>query len=162
MPQTDNKKDNSQVRSEMGNKEVLESSYTIIRYAGFILPNRYRNLIRSRWMRSFRHGNHYIGLCDSDSYFEAYSRYIDRILCRLTIVRFAVLSEDHDVVLGFSIMELGQYGTILHYVHVQKDYRQQGIAKKLVPPFDTFTHLTKTGMKLWSTKAPKAKFNPFI
>ncbi len=75
-----------------------------------------------------------------------------------TLVRVAVLSDDPDVALGFSVSE----GHVLHYVHTQKDVFRQGIARSLVPfEVKVLTHLTKTGMMLWSTKLPEAIFNPF-
>ena len=134
-------------------------SYSIIRYAGRELPGAYHNLILSRWMRSFRYGNDYIRLIDSDSYFIAYGRYIRGILKTVnSIVRLAVLTDDTDVALGFSVIR----NRTLDYVHVQKDYRHQGIGRMLVPEYiESFTHLTKTGIKLWSTKMPEAKFDPF-
>jgi hypothetical protein len=135
-------------------------SYTVIRYAGRSLPDIYRNLVLSKWMRSFRYGNDYIKLADSDSYYFAYSIYINRILNLLpdTLVRLAVLTSDTDVVLGFSVIR----GRILDFVHVHKDQRRQGIGRSLVPDYiERFTHLTRTGMKLWPTKMPKCKFDPF-
>jgi GNAT superfamily N-acetyltransferase len=111
-------------------------------------------------MRSYRYGNEYIKLIDSDHYFESYSIFINRILCDPhTIVRIAVLSDNLDVALGFSVMRMAT----LDYVHVHKDCRKQGIAKMLVPfSISTFTHLTKIAAKLWSTKAPNAKLKPFV
>lgn len=138
-------------------QEEIVDSYSIIAHKS--LPQKYLNLVRTKWMRSFRYGNVYIKLTDSNSYFKAYSPYLDRLIYQpQTTVRLAVLDSDQDIVLGFSVTS----GNVLHYVFVGKDYRFQGIAKLLVP-FDIteFTHLTKTGLKLWSTKAPQAKFNPF-
>jgi hypothetical protein len=75
------------------------------------------------------------------------------------VIRFAVLSDDVDVVLGFSVSE----DKTLHYVHTNKDTRKQGIAKSLVPfEVEIITHLTKMGMMLWSTKLPGALFHPFF
>ncbi len=111
-------------------------------------------------MRSFRYGNDYMKLADSDSYYRSYEIYLTLLLYKPeAVVRLAVLTDDPDVALGFSVVR----GPILDYVHVHKDFRKQGIGKKLVPnDIETITHLTKTGMKLWSTKLPKATFDPFI
>lgn len=137
------------------------ASYKVISYGGDIypLPERYRNLIYSKWMRSYRHGNDYIKLSDSDSYYSAYRRHIDRVLeFKDTVVRLAVLTDDLDVVLGFSVSR----GTILDYVHVHKDMRRMGIGKKLIPPGIAWvTHLTKTGLTIWGSKYSDWKFNPF-
>lgn len=129
-------------------------------HKGRLLPRQYLNLVRARWMRSYRHNNDYMKLIDSDSYYQAYSKYIMSILGREeTIVRLAVLEEDSDVTLGFGVSE----NTTLHYVEVPTAYRRQGIGGGLVPTdIKWFTHLTKTGIKLWAEKFPQAKFNPFI
>ena len=143
----------------MANQEEI-ASYEIHLYAGKDVPKRYINLIRSRWMRSYKHDNDFMKLADPEGYYFSYSGYIESILNRpRTDVRFAVLSDDDDVVLGFSVTE----ANILHYVHVPKAYRKNGIAKMLLPDkIDWFSHLTKIGIKLWATKVPHAKFNPFV
>ena len=129
-------------------------------HEGKWLPKQYVNLVRSRWMRSYRRCNDYMRLVDADSYYHAYSNYITVVLGRpRTIVRLAVLSDDNDVALGFSVCEL----KVLHYVDVPKVYRKKGIGRSLVPEqIEWFTHLTRIGARLWSTKAPHAKFSPFI
>lgn len=142
----------------MENKEDLDLCEVHV-YAGKDVPNQYLNLIRSRWMRSYRHDNGFMKLTHAEAYYFAYSNYVDGVLRRPNSeVRFAVLSDDSDVVLGFSVTE----GNILHYVHVPKSYRKHGIARILLPnTIDWFTHLTNLGMQLWAEKVPDAKFNPF-
>lgn len=153
----------------MGHTEAVSHSYTIYVYPGALLPKQYLNFVFSRWAKSYRHGNDYIKLCDSDSYFAAYRKYILALLLRPeTRVRIAALSDEMDIALGFAVIR----EKILDYVHVHKDFRKQGIGRYLVgiPHMETphnntkieeFTHLTKTGMKLWPTKLAHAKFNPF-
>lgn len=132
------------------------ASYEVIRYERHCLPLQYCNLILSKWARSFRYGNDYIRLMDADNYFQSYSRYIQRVLgLTETTVRLALLPDDSDVVLGFSVVT----NKTLQYVHVHKDARRQGIARALIPTdVDSFTHLTKLAMRLWPTKMPNAKF----
>ena len=141
------------------NKIEKESLCNIKKYSGAVLPSNYQNFVIARWLRSFRYGNDYIKLVDSDSYYEAYGRYVRNVLeQQSTIVRLAVLEDNPDVAFGFSVSA----GKVLHYVYVGLDYRNQGIGKHLVPiEVSEFTHLTKTGLKLWTSHAPKAKFNPF-
>lgn len=143
----------------MGNKKEIACTYTIYAYPGVDFPDQYKNFVRSKWIRSYRYGNDFIKLADADSYFATYTYYITTLILKPeTIVRLALLTEDTDVALGFSVSR----GNILDYIHVHKDYRKSGIGMKLLPKnIDTFTHLTKTGMKLWPTKMPQAKFNPF-
>lgn len=147
---------------KMPSKETvkpLKSSYSVVPYQGQSLPESYKNLVYAKWLRSLRYGNDYFKLIDSDSYFKAYHKYIEHLLSRPSlIVRFAVLTEDPDVVLGFSVSE----GTTLHYVHVHMDNRRLGIGRSLVPfEVKTITHITKIGLSIWNAKMPHAVFNPF-
>lgn len=116
-------------------------------------------MIYSKWMKSLRYGNDYFKLAESGPFFSAYQKYISSILARNECsVRIAALSDEPDTCLGFSVSE----GDTLHYVHVQKVQRNQGIAKSLVPcHVATITHLTKAGMRIWAEKMPHAKFNPW-
>lgn len=137
----------------------MADTYEIKKFSGHVVPANYINFIFLKWMKSFRFGNEYIKLSDSGTYYAAYHRYISNILQTPGVdIRLAVLSDNPDVALGFSAVR----GLVLHYVFVGKDYRLQGIAKKLVPvDINEFTHLTKTGLRLWSTELPEAIFNPF-
>lgn len=136
-----------------------QSSYKVEAYLGKSFPKQYENLIYSKWMRSLRKGNDYFKLIDSASYYKTYQHYLGYVLNRdFTIVRLAILSEDSDVVLGFSVSEKN----ILHYCYTNVDMRKQKIALSLVPfEVQTITHLTKTGMTIWNKKFPNAIFNPF-
>lgn len=142
----------------MGNfeKAIVE----VHKHEGKKLPVQYLNLVRSRWMRSYRRHNDFIKLIDAASYFGAYEPYVVGVLNRpTTIVRLAVLQEDRDVVLGFSVSQ----GSVLHYVDVPTPNRRQGIGKSLVPQeIGWFSHITRIGMKIWPSKFPNAKFSPFI
>lgn len=143
----------------MADQKEIESVCKIKICKGDRLPDTYRNFIIARWTRSFRYGNDYMRLTDSDSYYNAYSRYVQSILEQPhTLVRIAILADTPDVAFGFAVTAK----EVLHYVYVGLDYRSQGIGRLLVPgPISEFTHLTKAGLKLWPTKNPEAKFNPF-
>lgn len=168
MSQTDDKVHNQEIRTDLGvegvepiavKPQMANDSYKIITTLGSRIPKEYNNLVYSKWLRTLRSGNDYFKLIDSKSYYEVYHKYIGHVLAKpMTVVRFAVLSEDEDVVLGFSVSQ----EHILHYVYTHKDNRRQGIAKELIPfEVKTITHLTKTGLILWNSKIPEAKFNPF-
>jgi len=137
----------------------IEATCKIKICKGDRLPDTYRNFIIARWTRSFRYGNDYMRLIDSDAYYKAYTKYIESLLQQPnTLVRIAILADTPDVAFGFAVTSK----EVLHYVYVGLDYRRLGIGKLLVPgPISEFTHLTKTGLKLWPAKASKAKFNPF-
>lgn len=143
----------------MADKETVATTYYTKVYPGHLLPQTYLYFVIMRWARSFRYGNDYIRLTDSAAYFDRYKSYISKILqFENSVVRLAVLSDDPDVALGFSVVS----GNTLHYVYVGTDYRHNGIGTMLVPlEVKDFTHLTKVGLKLWKKKAPRAIFNPF-
>lgn len=137
-----------------------ESLVEIHLYEGRHLPKQYLNLVRSRWSRSYKHSNAYMKLVYAEAYYNWYSVYIMHILNRPnTVVRLAMLADDLDVILGFSVIE----GDALHYVEVKGDYRRMGIGRNLVPEkIVYFSHITKIGARIWATKAPYARFNPFV
>lgn len=148
----------SSVHGETVKQGVL-SSYTVKAYQARLLPSPYQGLVYSKWLRSLRYGNDYFKLVDPDAYYRAYHKYITTILAWSdSVVRLAVLSEDPDVVLGFSVAR----GKILDYVHVHKHQRRMGIGTSLIPSgIDTISHVTKTGLSIWGSKYGHWLFNPF-
>lgn len=139
--------------------EKKKNVYKVRAFLGKDVPEIYKNLIYARWLRTLRYGNEYFYLIDSDTYYKTYKAYIDQILQRPdTVVRLALLDEDEDIALGFSISEV----RTLHYCHVQVDTRNQGVGTSLIPfKIETITHLTKHGLNWWNKSFPTAKFNPF-
>jgi len=151
---------------ETGTTELLpetpseeKTTYSVIPHLGADLPEIYRNMILSKWMRTLRFGNDYFKLIDSDGYYEAYQAYIKILLSRpQCIVRLAVITDSPDVCLGFSVSE----PEVLHYVWSHKENRRIGVATALLQfPFKYITHLTTTGMGIWNKKYPTVSFNPF-
>ena len=142
------------------------SSYKVLSFKGAELPAQYVAMVFSKWLRSQRYGNDLLKLVDSDSYYATYKILIGNILMQPScVVRIAVLSDDHDVALGFSVCR----DKIIDYVHVHKDYRRQGIATSLLShvPQDgegwTTSAITKTFNIFWPHKVfQKMIFNPFI
>jgi len=120
-------------------------------------PEQYHAYVCARWKRSLRYGNDYFRLIKPECFYAAYDIHLANLLPDATI-RLAVLAEDHDVCLGFSVSR----GTVLDYVHVHKDYRGKGIGRKLVPEgIDTISNLTKSALAIWGTKCPRWSFNPY-
>lgn len=136
-----------------------KTTYSVISYAGPELPEMYRNMILAKWLRTLRFGNDFFRLVDSLSYFSSYQKYIKALLAKPDcVVRLAVLTDERDTCLGFSVGRTD----ILDYVWSHKDNRKIGVAKSLVQfPFSAVTHLTTTGMVIWSKKFPAAVFDPF-
>lgn len=144
---------------EAGTNEIQEkSTYSVISF-GHSLPENYKGVVYAKWMQSLRYGNQFFYLADSKSYYEAYQKYIDMLRARpKSLLRIACLTDDVDVVLGWSLIE----DHTLHYVYVVKEQRRLGIAKSLVPTeIKQISHLTKIGMTIWNNKLKSAKFNPF-
>ncbi len=139
---------------------IPQSSYSVISFPASKLPETYQNFVKSKWKRTLRHGNDYFKLSDSDSFFSNYEKYLTHLFGRRdSVIRLAVLTEDPDVVLGFSLIE----GNALHYVYVQHEQRNRGIGRSLVPvKIEVISHLTKAGMSVWHSKLPNAVFDPFF
>lgn len=136
-----------------------QSSYSVIAFQGAKLPEGYRNVVLSNWLRSLRQGNDYFKLVEPKSYYEAYERYVKHIIQRPdTLLRMAVLSDDHDVVLGWSCMER----KVLHYVFVRSEQRAKGVGQALTASgFEVITHITRAGIQIWNEKYKQVTFNPF-
>ncbi len=150
------------LRKSLGNNVTEESSsYSILAFPASKLPEQYLPLVYSKWLRSLRHGNPVFGKVPSDVYYEKYHKFIEHLMLKPdAIIRLAVLSDDHDVVLGFSVTR----EDVLDYVHVHKDHRKIGVAIALIPnSVTTFSHLTLTWLKIWQTRLryKSLKFNPF-
>ncbi len=172
MAQTDNKVPNPEVRAQARDKVLgaapvepplekrkEESSYSVIAYLGQSLPKNYEGLVFAKWLRTLRQGNSFFKLAEPASYYAHYQLYISKILNSPgAIVRLAVLTEDPDVVFGFSVSR----GEILDYVYVHKDARRKHVGKSLVNfDFKFVTHLTTVGMTIWAAKYPEVQFDPF-
>jgi ribosomal protein S18 acetylase RimI-like enzyme len=141
--------------------EVTLPTYTVLSVKASELPEAYRPLIYSKWLRSLRFGNELFKKVDSDEYYANYQKYLENLMAKPdSLVRLAVLTDDKDVVLGFSVSR----EDVLDYVHVHTDHRRQGIGKAVLPKhFTTFTHLTFTATGIWrkNMKYRQLKFNPF-
>lgn len=136
------------------------SSYKILSLKSFDLSSGdVKSFVYSKWLRSLRYENDFFKLVAAEAYWEAYQHYLDVLLSKPeSMLRLAVLDDEPDVILGFSVTR----ANILDYVYVHKHQRRLGIGAKLVPEdIDTITHLTKTGLAIWGTKRQSWKFNPF-
>lgn len=136
-----------------------KASYSIISFPAKDLPTRYVSVVRGEWKKSLRYGNDHFKLVEQAHYFWAYERYIEMLTQRPdALIRLAVLTDDHDTVLGWCFTR----GDKLDYVWVQRDQRNQGICKALVPKYiTTITHITKNGLRIWADKAPQLTYKPF-
>lgn len=136
-------------------------SYSVISYKTSELPKQYEAMVFSRWLRSLRNGAPWFEHIDSEAFYKNYHSYIENLMQKPdSLIKLAILTEDPDVVLGFSVSR----ENVLDYVHVQHEQRKQGIGSKLLPPMmTTMSHLTQLGMEIWQkrVKYKHLKFNPF-
>jgi len=141
--------------------EVTQPTMSVLSLKASELSDSIRHMIAARWIRSLRFGNQLFKKVDPDQYYANYSKYIENLMAKPdSLVRLAVLTDDKDVVLGFSVSR----EDVLDYVHVHTDHRRQGIGKAVLPKhFTTFTHLTFTATDIWrkNPKYRQLKFNPF-
>lgn len=135
------------------------SGYKVVSLSAHEVVGDARHFVYASWLKSLRYGNDYFKIIDQAAYFGAYERYISHLLAQVNaVVRLAVLTDDPDVILGFSVSR----GNVLDYVYVLKDQRRQGVGERLVPPgIDTLSHLTRTGITIWQSKYKHWKFDPF-
>jgi len=134
-------------------------TYSIISFPSAKLPDQYKGLVFSCWLKTLRYGNIMFKMIDSRSYYENYHRYIENILKQSkSAIKLAVLTDDFDVALGFC----AHRDNILDYVYVAKDFRKQNIGSKLVPKeIDRLTHLTRAGEKFATKCYVRWTFDPF-
>lgn len=91
------------------------------------------------------------------AYFLMYHKFIENLLQKPgCIVKLAVLSDDHDVVLGYSVSR----EDVLDYIFVQKESRGQKIATALIPQITAFTHTTADWHPIWQSKYKECEFKP--
>lgn len=118
-----------------------------------------KNFILATFLRGLYYGNEFYNLIPKPVFMSNYDRVGDALIKNATI-KIACLTDDPDVILGYSI--LSKDGRVLHWCFVKSSFRQQGIAKSLVPyNFTNFTHFTSLGLIL-AKKFNNLTFNPFL
>lgn len=139
---------------------LKETTYSVIACPSAKIPKAYEGYIFSKWLKSLRYGNPWFKDIKADEYYDSYHTFIEKLLEKPdSVIKLAVLSDDHDVCLGFSVSR----EDVLDYVYVDKTYRKLGIATALVPKLSTtFTHVTIIGTNIWqqSKNFKHLKFNP--
>ena len=137
----------------------MKASYDILVYPGPEVPKAYHNMILSKWLRTNYFGNPFMREISQDFYWDCHSVLIKRVVNNPdSQVRLAALSDDHDVILGFSVSR----PNILDYLWVHAMHRMIGIGSSLVPKFDMYTHTTNKWRLIQRHKYFDTKFNPYI
>lgn len=113
--------------------------------------------VMATWLRGLYYGNPWFKEIDKNIFMERYHEILTKLLLRETTeLAIAVLKDDPDVILGYSVMD----NRTLHWVFVKEAWRKMGIAKSIIPKdIDATTHMTIIGKKL---KPRHVKFNPFF
>lgn len=138
-------------------------TYSIITFFGKDLPTKYKSYegyIEANWLQSLRKYNEmYKKMEDYTIFYTEYRNFIRNLMGKPgCTIRLAVLTEDPDVILGFSCKR----EDVLDYVHVRLEQRGQKISTALIPDnITTFSHMTKMWLPIWDAKYKYMKFNPF-
>lgn len=110
--------------------------------------------IYSSFLKGLYYGNDFYRSIDKDIFMKEYKKVLEHLLIKRQC-KVACLTDDEDVVIGYSIFESG----ILDYVFVKPVWRKIGVAKDLIPvSIHTCTHITKIGKSL---KPKTWVFNPW-
>lgn len=119
-----------------------------------------KNFILATFLRGLYYGDSWFSQIDKPVFMENYKKVIENLVdSPKTLIKVACLKEEHDVIIGYSILS-ANYHTV-HWVYVKNAFRKAGIGRSLVPSFpNEVTHLTTLGKSLMN-KIPTAKFNPF-
>ena len=113
------------------------------------------SFLLSTFLKGLYYGSRFWALVDQEAFFSNYEPFIKQLLIK-SKVSVACLTEDPDVILGYSIFN----NTTLHFIFVKKSYRKLGIARLLFPKDITMvSHITDSGDSI--RKKLNLKFNPF-
>lgn len=116
--------------------------------------------IMATLLRGVYFGDPYYTRMPKDRFMRAYKVLAEAAVDnKLVNIKVACLKEDHDVIIGYSILSK-DYQAIV-WAFVKKNWRKRGIGRTLVPQHPSVcTHLTITGEKLLN-KYPGLVFDPF-
>lgn len=139
------------------------SSYKVITFFGKDLPTKYKHYeayIEANWLGSLKKYNETFRVMEERKLYDLHYRPFMRSLIYKPgcTIRLAVLTDDPDVILGFS----SKREDVLDYVHVRHEQRGHKIASSLIPDhITTFSHVTNMWLPIWQAKYKHWKFNPF-
>jgi GNAT superfamily N-acetyltransferase len=119
-----------------------------------------KSFIMATSLLGLYYGDSWFSMIPKDIFMDNYKKVFEHFIDSPTTgIAIACLPDDHDVILGYSIVSSDL--ETLHWVFVKSAWRKQGIAKSLVPAnIKWVTHLSTTGKDLLR-KHKNVKFNPF-
>lgn len=116
-----------------------------------------RNFVLSTWLKGQYYGSSYFRDIPQDLYFEKYANHIHQILWDPEVKVTVACDERFPIwIVGFAVFK----GDSLYWIHVKRDYRNQGIASLLLTgqSITIVRALTKTGRLIAHSKG--LIFNP--
>jgi GNAT superfamily N-acetyltransferase len=119
-----------------------------------------KNLIYATWLRSYEASSLAAKHVPRDLFFAEHHLVIDRVFSGQPTVKLAVLPDEPDVVLGWSVSEPG----VVHYVYVKPAFRRHGLAKALLAHFEepfSYTHWTHPLRDLYP-RLERCVYNPYL
>lgn len=120
-----------------------------------------RNFILKTFLLGIYYGDTWFSKIPKRIFMDNYKRVAEALFNKYrNNIRIACLSDETDVILGYSI--LNSDSTVLQFVYVKERWRRKGVGRQLVPPsVCCVTHLTSLGETLIKKLKPEPLFNPF-
>ena len=115
------------------------------------------SFVVATFLRGLYYGNQYFHLMEKDLFMNKYKPVAEALVTNRSI-NVACLNDDQDVILGYSMVS--KDNSTVDWVYVKKAWREQGIARKLVPNVSAYSHFTDIGLKIAKNK--NLNFNPFL
>lgn len=120
-----------------------------------------KSFIMATFLRGLYYGNSWFKFIPKNIFMDNYKHIVSTLIQSPNVsIKVVCLKEDQDVILGYSILS-SDYQTI-HWGHVKREWRKQGIFKTIIPQYPSFvTHLTDVSKQIMIKKLPNTVFNPF-
>lgn len=116
------------------------------------------NFIAATFLRGLYYGETAFSDMPKKAFMTNYKPIIEALVAKHD-VWVACLKEDHDIILGYSIVS--KDFTTINWVFVKKPWRNRGIARSILPQYPiTVTHLTALGKSLLH-KFKDCVYDPF-
>lgn len=113
------------------------------------------NFITNSWLESFRQGGYMNATVPNRVYFNQHHRILEKIVPRSRIL-VACNSTDTRQVFGWICAELMDRHLVIHYIYIKDDFRQMGIASRLVRLLldtqDVVKNVILTTHQTWKSK----------
>lgn len=118
------------------------------------------NFILATMLRGLYYGDTWFSQIPKDIFMKEHHRVLVNTISRPDCkVRVAVLPDDEDVILGYSVTLKDE---ALVWVYVKSSFRKMGIAQSIVPiSVKAVTYLTRLGSAILK-KYPEVSLNPYL